>query len=188
MNSRIFIRLLATLLLATVSMAEAQQPEKVGRVGLLGFNDPVSTKEFVEAFRDGLRERGYIDGKNIIIEYRWAEGKPDRLPKLAAELVGLKVDVIFAAAAPSIRAARNATQTIPIVFEMLADPVSAGFVNSLANPGANLTGMAGLAPELGGKRLELLKEIVPRLALVAVLANPGNPNFHSVLRESQIAA
>ncbi len=169
-------------------MAEAQQPEKVGRVGLLGFNDPVSTKEFVEAFRDGLRERGYIDGKNIIIEYRWAEGKPDRLPKLAAELVGLKVDVIFAAAAPSIRAARNATQTIPIVFEMLADPVSAGFVNSLANPGANLTGMAGLAPELGGKRLELLKEIVPRLALVAVLANPGNPNFHSVLRESQIAA
>jgi putative ABC transport system substrate-binding protein len=179
--------LLATYLLATAAIAAAQPSNKVARLGFLGF-DAVASKPFIEAFRRGLTELGYVEGQNMIIEYRWAEGKPDRLPKLAAELVALKVDVIFAAAAPVIRAAKNATKTTPIVFEMLADPVSAGFVNSLAKPGGNLTGVAGLAPELGGKRLELLKEIVPRLNLVAVLANPGNPNFQSVLEESQRAA
>ena len=152
MNKRIFIWLLATILLATNSSTDAQRREKPSRIGFLGFNDPTSTKEFVDAFRAGLREFGYIESQNIIVEYRWAEGKPERLPKLAAELVSLKVDVIFAAAAPSIKAAKSATKTIPIVFEMLADPVSAGFVDTLAKPGANLTGIAGLAPELGGKR------------------------------------
>ena len=179
--------LLTTYFLATAATTAGQPPDKVGRLGFLGF-DAVASKPFIEAFRRGLTELGYVEGQNMIIEYRWAEGKPDRLPKLAAELVALKVDVIFAAAAPVIRAAKNATKTTPIVFEMLADPVSAGFVNSLAKPGGNLTGVAGLAPELGGKRLELLKEIVPRLNLVAVLANPDNPNFQSVLKESQRAA
>jgi putative ABC transport system substrate-binding protein len=183
----VFICLLPAVFLPAV-LTEAQQSGKVGRLGFLGFNDPVSTREFVGAFRAGLRELGYVENQNIIIEYRWAEGKPERLPKLAAELVSLKVDVIFAAAAPSIKAAKSATKTIPIVFEMLADPVSAGFVDTLAKPGANLTGIAGLAPELGGKRLELLKEIVSRLTSVAVLANPGNPNFHSVLKASELAA
>lgn len=184
----VFGCLLLTALLLTPVPLEAQPSNKIGRVGFLGFNDPVAAKDFIEAFREGLRDLGYTEGKNIIVEYRWAEGKPERLAKLAAELVALKVDVIFAAAAPSIRAAKNATQSIPIVFEMLADPVSAGFVNSLAHPGANLTGIAGLEPELSGKRLELLKEIIPRLAVVAVLANPRNPNFQSVLKESKLAA
>ena len=187
MKRNFVVYLLATYFLATAVIAAAQPSDKVRRLGVLGF-DAVASKTFIEAFRRGLTELGHVEGQNIIIEYRWAEGKPERLPKLAAELVALKVDVIFAAAAPVIRAAKNATKTTPIVFEMLADPVSAGFVNSLAKPGGNLTGVAGLAPELGGKRLELLKEIVPRLNSVAVLANPGNPNFQSVLKESQRAA
>jgi len=184
-NSALF--LFATYFLASASIAVAQPADKVGRLGFLGF-DAVASKTFIEAFRRGLAELGYVNGQNIVIEYRWAEGKADRLPQLAAELVALKVDVIFAAAAPVIRAAQNATKTTPIVFEMLADPVSAGFVNSLAKPGGNLTGVAGLTPELSGKRLELLKEIVPKLNVVAVIGNPGNPNFQSVLKESQRAA
>ncbi|HWH80455.1 MAG TPA: ABC transporter substrate-binding protein, partial [Candidatus Binatus sp.] len=187
MKRSFVLYLLAIYLLGSSAIAAAQLADKVGRLGILGF-DAVASKPFIEAFRRGLTELGHVEGQNIIIEYRWAEGKPDRLPQLAAELVALKVDVIFAAAAPVIRAAKDATKTTPIVFEMLADPVSAGFVNSLAKPGGNLTGVAGLAPELSGKRLELLKEIVPRLNLVAVLANPGNPNFQSVLKESQRAA
>src|SRR5258705_4829345 len=181
------LSLLAIYFLTIAANAVAQPSEKIGRLGFLGVN-AVPSKAFIEAFRRGLTELGYVEGQNIIIEYRWAEGKSDRLPKLAAELVALKVDVIFAASAPVIQATKNVTKTTPIVFEMLADPVSAGFVNSLAKPGGNLTGVAGLAPELGGKRLDLLKEIVPRLNSVAVLANPGNPNFQSVLKESQRAA
>jgi len=180
--------LLISALLATPTFAEALQSGKISRVGFLGFSNPVISKNFIDGFREGLRDLGYAEGKDILVEYRWADGKPDRLPKLAAELAALKVDVIFAAAAPSIKAAKNATQSIPIVFETLADPVSAGFVNSLAKPGANLTGIAGLGPELSGKRLELLKEIVGRLVAVAVLANPRNPNFQSVLKESELAA
>ncbi len=179
--------LLAFYFFANAVTTAAEQSEKIARLGFLGF-DAVASKTFTEAFRRGLTELGYVEGQNIIIEYRWAEGKPDRLPKLAAELVALKADVIFAAAAPVIRAAKTATENTPIVFEMLADPVSAGFVTSLAKPGGNLTGVAGLAPQLSGKRLELLKEVVPRLNSVAVLGNPANPNFRSVLDESQRAA
>jgi putative ABC transport system substrate-binding protein len=185
-KTRNAIGIVAFLFLTTARFAPAV--EDAGRIGFLGVNDPVATRDFIDAFRQGLRDLGYIEGKNIIVEYRWAEGKSDRLPKLAAELVGLKVDVIFAAATPSVTAVRNATTTTPIVFEMLADPVSAGFVNSLAKPGANLTGIAGLGPELSGKRLELLKDIVPRLTSVAILANPANPNFRSVIKESETAA
>jgi putative ABC transport system substrate-binding protein len=184
------LRLVAIVvtLVGCVGMAEAQQAKKVPTIGYLGSNTPTATLGFVEAFRQGLRDFGYVEGQTIAIEYRWAEGNFDRLPDLAAELVRLRVDVIFAAAAPSIKAARQATKTIPIVFEMLADPVSAGFVSSLAKPGGNLTGVAGLAPELSGKRLELLKEIVPRLNRVAILGNPSNPNFRPVLTETETAA
>ena len=180
---------LATLIIAfTVSGVVGAQPAKVPRIGYLSAIPLSSNSANIEAFRQGLRELGYVEGKNIVIEWRSAEGKLDRLPELAAELVGLRVDVIFAAAAPSIKAAKQASSTIPIVFEMLADPVSAGFVSSLASPGGNLTGLAGLAPELSGKRLELLKEIVPRLNRVAILGNPSNPNFRSVLKETETAA
>jgi putative ABC transport system substrate-binding protein len=181
-------RLALVLSLLAFGISVQAQPNKVGRIGFLGFNDPVASKEFIEAFRLGLRELGFTEGENAIIEYRWAEGKPDRLAKFAAELVALKVDVIFAGGASAIRAVKNATTSTPIVFEMLADPVSAGFVKSLAHPGGNLTGIAGLGPELSGKRLELLKEVVQGLKGVAVLANPHNPNFQSVLKESELAA
>lgn len=188
MRREIVIWLLTIFLLTTFSFAKAQQPPKVPRIGYLSANSLSSTSVLVEALRQGLRELGYTEGRNVVIEWRSAEGKFDRLPDLAAELVGLRVDVIFAAAAPSITAARQATKIIPIVFEMLADPVSAGFVSSLAKPGGNLTGLAGLAPELSGKRLELLKEIVPRLNRVAILGNPSNPNFRPVLKETETAA
>lgn len=178
--------LFVVVLLAVGVIAEAQQPTKVPRIGVLVAGSRSSTQ--IEAFRQGLFDFGYVEGQTIEIEYRWADGNFDLLPNHAAELVRLKVDVIFAAAAPSIRAARQATKTIPIVFEILADPVSAGFVSSLAKPGGNLTGVAGLAPELSGKRLELLKEIVPRLKRVAILGNPSNPNFRSVLTETETAA
>jgi putative tryptophan/tyrosine transport system substrate-binding protein len=179
---------LAMMFMTTDGFPQPKVSENTPRVGFLGVNDEVASKDFIEAFRQGLRDIGYIEGKNIVVYYRWAEGNAGRLTHLAAELVNLKVDVIFAAAAQAITAAMDASGTIPIVFEMLADPVSAGFVNSLAKPGANVTGIAGLAPELSGKRLELLKEIVPRLTSVAIVANPNNPNFRSVLKESEQAA
>jgi putative ABC transport system substrate-binding protein len=178
---------LCSLLLAPWSPARAQLPGKIPRIGYLSASAFSASAGF-EAFRQGLRELGYTEGKNIVIEARSAEGKLDRLPGLATELVHLQVAVIFAASAPAIKAAKEATDTIPIVFEMLADPVSAGFVGSLARPGGNLTGLAGLAPELSGKRLELLKEIVPHLHRVALLGNPNNPNFPSVLKETEAAA
>lgn len=185
---RLLLCTLAAFCLLGAFSRASEAAERINRVGFLGVNDPAGTKDFIEAFREGLRELGHVERENILVEYRWAGGKPEYLKKLAAELVALDVDVIFAAAAPSVTAAKAATKQIPIVFEMLADPVSTGFVNSLSKPGANLTGIAGLAPELSGKRLELLKEIVPRLSSVAVLGNPANPNFRSVLRESKTAA
>src|SRR5262245_48144968 len=155
-------------------VAQAQQPKKVPRIGYLSNIDPATDSTRSEAIRLALRERGHIEGQNIAIEYRHAEGKLDRLPELAAELVRLKVDIIVAAGAdPTVRAAKNATKTIPIV--MLgsgSDPVEAGIVESLARPGGNVTGLTNLSVELGGKRLELLKEAVPKLARVAVLYDP----------------
>jgi putative ABC transport system substrate-binding protein len=188
MSNKIFLLALSTILFALCSSAQAQQPTKFARIGFLGSSPSKRVQVFVHAFRQGLRDLGYIEGQNAVIEYRYAEGRFDRLPKLADELLRSKVDVIFAQAAPAIRAAKQATKTIPIVFEMLADPVSAGFVASLARPGGNLTGIGGLAPELSGKRLELLKEILPRLTLVAVLANPANPQFGHMLRDTETAA
>ncbi len=170
------------------AVAEAQQPEKVPKIGFLSATSPSAQNLLLEAFRQGLRDLGYVVGQNVALEIRAAEGKYDRLPDLAAELVRLKVDVIFAASAPAIKAAKQATGTIPIVFETLSDPVADGFVANLARPGGNLTGLAGLAPELSGKRLELLKEVVPGVARVAVLLNPDNPNARRLLKETEISA
>ena len=156
--------LVAVVLLAVGVIAEAQQPKKVPRIGYLSSADPATESARSEAIRLALRERGYIEGQNIAIEYRYAEGKVDRLPELAAELVRLKVDVIVVAGGTvPIRAAKNATKTIPIVMVGAGtDPVEAGLVESLARPGGNVTGITNLAGELGGKRLELLKEAVPK--------------------------
>ena len=171
------MRWLRYALCALLRLAEAQQPKKVPRIGYLSSSDPATESTRAEAIRLALRERGYIEGQNIAIEYRYAEGKHDRLPELAAELVRLKVDIIVVAGgASTIRAAKNATKTIPIVMVGGgADPVEAGLVESLARPGGNVTGITNLTRELGGKRLELLKEAVPKLARVAVLYDPANP-------------
>jgi putative ABC transport system substrate-binding protein len=141
-----------------------------------------------EAFHQGLRELGWIPGQNVSIEYRWAQERYDRLPALAAELVRLNVDVILAASLPAAFAAKRATTTIPIVFVGFGDPVSTGLVGGLARPGGNVTGLAGLALELSGKRLELLKEVVPRLSRVALLANPDHPMAAPMMRETHNAA
>jgi ABC-type uncharacterized transport system substrate-binding protein len=177
MSGKNFVWLLATFLLATVSHAQAQQPKKVSLLGYLSASDPAGESVRSDPIRLALRDLGYTEGKNIAIEYRYAEGKLDRLPELATELVRLKVDIIVAAGGyPGIRAAKNATKTIPIVIAGLGlDPVEAGFVESLARPGGNVTGITNLTRELGGKRLELLKEAVPKVARVAVLYDPASP-------------
>jgi putative tryptophan/tyrosine transport system substrate-binding protein len=167
------------LVLAFVGLASVAgaQPKKVPQIGYLSADDPASESSRAEPIRVALRELGYIEGQNIAIEYRYAEGKRDRLPELAAELVRLKVDIILAAGGDAlIRPAMNATKTIPIVMVGPGlDPVKAGLVESLARPGGNVTGLTNLSSELGGKRLELFKEAVPKLARVAVLFDPGNP-------------
>jgi putative ABC transport system substrate-binding protein len=176
MNRRTAIRRLATFFLTTASLAEAQQPKKVPRLGYLSASDAATEATRAETIRQGLRERGYIEGQNIVTEYRYAEGNFDRLPELAAQLVRLKVDIIVVAGGgPLIQAAKNATKTIPIVMTGAGlDPVEAGYVESLARPGGNVTGITLLNRELSGKRLELLKEAVPKLARVAVLYEQAN--------------
>jgi putative ABC transport system substrate-binding protein len=169
-------------------VGQAQQAKKVARIGFLSALSRTPMLPNLQEFQQRLRELGWIEGQNIAIEYRWAEGKYERLPELAAELVRLKVDVIVANSGPAALAAKRATGTVPIVFEILGDPVSAGLVGSLARPGGNLTGVSGLAPELSGKQIELLKEVVPRLTRVAVLANPSNTIALGTLRETQTAA
>jgi putative ABC transport system substrate-binding protein len=148
--------------------AEAQQAAKMARIGYLAPN-LAAAPHLSEAFRQGLRDLGYVEGRNVVIEYRFAEGKPERLPALAAELVALKLDVIVASNTPTALAAKQATRTIPIVFSFAADPVTSGLVTSLARPGGNVTGLSLLFPELVGKSLEQLKQAVPRVSRVAVL-------------------
>jgi putative tryptophan/tyrosine transport system substrate-binding protein len=188
MNSRFIVWRLATFFLATVSLAEAQQPGKVPRIGFLAVPSPSFFSTRMNAFREGLYDLGHVEGKNIAIEYRYAGGKLDRLPTLAAELVRLNVDVIVTSSAPSALAAKNATGTIPIVFVTAGDPVDMGLVTSLARPGGNITGLTTTAPELIGKRLELLKEVLPRITRVAVLWNPSNPGFSEMSKEVQAAS
>ena len=167
---------------------QAQQPTKIPRIGYLGGTSPSSLRARIEAFRQGLRDLGYIEGKNIVIESRYAEGKLDRQPALAAELVRLKVDVIVTVGAGATRSAKETTNTIPIVMAQDSDPVGNGFVASLALPGGNITGLATLSPEISGKRLELLKEIVPRLSRVAVLWTSTGPGNTQYVRETELAA
>jgi len=168
--------------------AEAQQPTKVPRIGRLTAPSASAESARTEAFRQGLRDLGYVEGKNIVIEYRSAEGKLDRLPALAAELVRLKVDIIVTDGSRSTRSAKEATTTIPIVMAQDPDPVGNGFVASLARPGGNITGLSNLGPELSGKRLELLKEVVPKLSRVAVFRTSTFPGNAQNLRETELAA
>jgi ABC-type uncharacterized transport system substrate-binding protein len=172
--------LVAVMLLALAVIAAAQQPKKVPRIGYLSALNPATDSARAEAIRLALRERGYLEGQNIAFEYRYAEGKPDRYAELAAELVRLKVDIIVAAGGTRVvQAAKKATKTIPIVMMGAggADPVEAGVIESLARPGGNVTGVATLSRELGGKRLELLKEAVPKVARVAVLYDAATPGI-----------
>ena len=164
------------------------QPTIIPRIGFLGATSLSTIPTRIDAFRQGLRELGYVDGKNIVVEYRWAYGKIERLPDLATELVRLKVDVIVTSSPTVTRPAKAATTTIPIVMANDTDPVGNGFVASLARPGGNITGLATLAPELSGKQLELLKEIVPKLSRVAVLGNSTQPGNALALREIELAA
>ena len=171
----IVICLSLTVFLLTLSFAEAQETAKIPRIGYLSPFDAARESARAEAIRQRLRELGYIEGKNIAIEYRYAEGKDNRFSELAVELVRLKVDVILVAGDVAVQAAKKATKTIPIVMiGSGSDPVEAGYVESLSRPGANVTGITNLYRELGGKRLELFKEAVPKLARVAVLYNPAN--------------
>jgi putative ABC transport system substrate-binding protein len=182
------LSVIAFALVVAGTVAETQQPKKIPRIGFLGASSPSAISARIEAFRLGLRELGYVEGKNIVIEYRYAEGKLDRLPGLAAELVRLGVDVIVLAGPASIRPAKEATSTIPIVMANDADPVGSGVVASLARPGGNITGLSNLAPEISGKRLELLKEIVPRLSRLAIVGTSTTSGTAQVLKEMEPAA
>jgi putative ABC transport system substrate-binding protein len=175
---------LGALLFAPSVAAQAQQPKQVPRIGYIATVSASSIRDRHEAFRQGLRDLGYTEGKNIVIESRFAEGKSDRLPDLAAELVRLKVEVIVTSGPPSTRAAKKATSTIPIVMAEDPDPVATGLVASLARPGGNITGLSSLSPEISGKRLEILKEVLPKLSRVAVF---GTGNAASV-KETDLAA
>jgi putative ABC transport system substrate-binding protein len=180
--------IIALELLVRGAVAQAQQPTKIPQIGFLGVNFPSTISARIDAFRQGLRELGYVEGKNIVIDYRWAEGNLDRLPGLAGELVRLKVDVIVTVGPADTRAAKNATTTIPVVMGYDNDPVGSGFVTSLARPGGNITGLSTLSPELSGKRLELLKEVVPRLSRVAIFGTSIQPGNAQQLREAELAA
>ena len=166
-----------------------QQTGKISRIGFLAVGSREGRAFLIEGFRQGLREHGYVEGQNIVIEYRFSEDRNDRLPALAAELVAMKVQLILASGTPASFAAKEATSTIPIVMGgIAADPVATGLIASLARPGGNITGMTMMSPQLGGKRLELLKTAVPRLARVAVFWNPPNPAYGPILKELEAAA
>jgi putative tryptophan/tyrosine transport system substrate-binding protein len=188
MKVKIVVLTLCVVLFAVCFAAEAQQPRKVSRIGWLGGASASALASRVDAFRQGLRELGYVEGKNIVIELRAAEAKPDQLPALAAELVRLKVDVIVTGGPLPTRSAKEATSTIPIVMAFDTDPVGNRFVASLARPGGNITGLSDFAPEISGKGLELLKETVPRLSRVAVLGTSTRPGNAQSLKETELAA
>jgi putative tryptophan/tyrosine transport system substrate-binding protein len=180
---KLIVFTVCALFFALCSFAKAQQSTKIPRIGYLAGPSLSSMSARTEAFRQGLRELGYVEGKNIVIEYRYAEGKLDRIGALAAELVHLQVDVIVTAAATPTRAVKKATVTIPIVMTNDNDPVGNGFIASLARPGGNITGLATLAPELSGKRLELLKEIIPKLSRVAAVGTSTQPGTAQLLKK-----
>jgi putative ABC transport system substrate-binding protein len=170
------------------AVATAQQAKKVPRIGFLSVGSPSSMAARVEAFRQGLRDHGYVEGQNIAVEYRYAENKLDRLRELAAELVSLKVEAIVTGGAISTRPAKEATATIPIVMAYETNPVGTGFIASLARPGGNVTGLTSGSPGLSGKRLELLKEAIPKLSRVAVFWNPTNPGSADTWKDTEAAS
>jgi putative tryptophan/tyrosine transport system substrate-binding protein len=175
MRKIVFGFAVSAMLFALCVSAEAQQPKKVARIGFLAPATRTGYQHYTDALLQGLRELGYVEGQNIVIEYRWADGNFERLPQLAADLVRLKVDVIVAPGVQAVRAAKQSTTTIPVIFPTAGDAVASGLVASLARPGGNITGLTILSPELSGKRLELLKEAFPRLSRVAVLLDPRQP-------------
>ena len=188
MRKKFFALTLSVMLFAVSFSAGAQQPKKVPRIGILVSTSLSVTNEAVQAFRQRLRELGYVEGKNIAFEFRVAENKLDRLPDLAAELVRLKVDAIITGSTPAVQAAKRATTTIPIVMGNVSDPVAMGLVASLARPGGNVTGLSNLAPDLAGKRLELLKETLPKVIRVAYIWDPRSPALTLIQKEMQAAA
>jgi putative ABC transport system substrate-binding protein len=182
-RTKLFRRVLCAVVFALSASAEAQQTQKIPRIGFLqrrAAPSPANPDPLGDAFRRGLRDLGYIDGKTIIIEQRYAEGSVDRIPPLVAELVQLNVDVLVFGTSPAIRAAKQATKTIPIVMIMQGDPVASGLVESLARPGGNLTGLTRLTQDLNGKRMELLKETVPRISRVGILVDASSPETAAV--------
>jgi putative ABC transport system substrate-binding protein len=190
MKKRITLWLLANLFLATVSLAEAQQPGKVPRIGYLSAVSPSAESSRLDAFRQALRDLGYMDGKNIVIEARFADGRLDRFPDFAAELVRLKVDVIVTGGSPGTHAAQQATRTIPLVMTLVGDPVPR-FVASLAKPGGNTTGLTQISSQLSGKRLELLKEAFPKISRVVLFVDgavAAQQQISQVLQETRLAA
>jgi putative tryptophan/tyrosine transport system substrate-binding protein len=188
MKRKIAVLTLGATLFALCVSVEAQQPAKIPRIGYVTGVSSSGESPRVEAFRQGLRDLGYVEGKNIALEYRYADAKFDKLPALADELIRLKVDVLVVSTTFAVQAAKNATKTIPIVFSGVTDPVTAGLVDSLARPGGNITGFTNIASVLSGKRLELLKETVPKLSRVSVLWDPRNPGSTPQWKESQISA
>jgi putative ABC transport system substrate-binding protein len=188
MKRKITVPSLCAMLFALCVSAEAQQPAKVPRVGVLLALSHSAISDRIQAFQKGLRELGYVEGKSIVVEYRYADGKFERLPDLATELAGLKVDVIVTGGPTATRPAKKATATIPIVMAQDTDPVGNGFVASLARPGGNITGLSNYHPDLSGKQLELLTEVVPRLARVTVLGNSKEPGNAQALKETKLAA
>jgi ABC-type uncharacterized transport system substrate-binding protein len=180
--------LLAVWFFSFLSPCEAEQPQKTHRIGVLGATSPATIAARLDAFRQGLRELGYIEGKNIVVEYSYADGKLNRVPALAAEMVRLKLEVIVTGGSAATRPAKEATATIPIVMAQDTDPVGNGFVASLARPGGNITGLSIVAPELGGKQLELLKETVPKLVRVVVPSNPDEASYAQLRKETELAA
>jgi putative ABC transport system substrate-binding protein len=183
---RDFITLLGGAAVGWPLAASAQAQPKIPRVGYV-FGSTPTAATYIEAFRQGLRELGYVEGQTIVLELRWAEGRAERMPELVAELVGLKVDVLVAVSNSAALAAKNATQTIPIVV-LAVDPVGQGLVGSLSRPGGNVTGLSFFSETINGKRLQLLKEVVPGLARVGVLRNPLNPNHPIYWKDTEVAA
>jgi len=180
--------LLTAILLASFHRAEAQQPTQVPSIAYLSSGQGFVSSERRQAFRQGLRELGYVEEKNLIVEYRYAEGNSERLAALAAELVRLKIEVIVTSGPPGTRAAKKATTTVPIVMAHDPDPLGSGFIASLARPGGNITGLSSLVAQLGGKRLELLRELIPKLSRVAVLGTSTNPSNVQMATEIEVAA
>jgi len=188
MQRREFITLLSGIVAAWPLAARAQQPAKIPRIGFLGNSTATMEANLIGPLRDGLRELGYEEGRNVIIEFRWAKGKYDQFPALVAELLAAKVDVIITAGTPATLAIKKATSTVPLVFIAVGDPVGTGVVPNLGRPGGNITGLSSIAPDLEGKRLELLREVVPKLSHVAFFLNPANVFHTASMRQARVAA